>query len=86
MELRKVEGREVKRGKNQGGDKKGVCIHSCVLYICFTSKCFCYESLLEAEQIPVNGTISETRRVKVGIQIIVLLASHLLSVHLHNYS
>lgn len=63
----------------------GVCVNTRVLYICFTTKCLCYESLPEAEQITVNGTISETWRVKGGIQIKVLLASHLLSLHLHNY-
>lgn len=62
-----------------------ICVHTRVLYICFTSKCLCYESLPEVEQITVNGTISETQRVKGGIQIKVLLASHLLSLHLHNY-
>ncbi len=72
--------REGKMRKESGRWQKGcVCIHTCVLYICFTSKCLCYESLPEAEQITVNGTISETRRVKGGIQIKVLLASHLLS-------
>lgn len=63
--------------------KKGVC--TCVWYICFTSQYFCYESLPEAEQITVNGTISETWWVKGGIQIKVLLASRLLPLHLHNY-
>lgn len=62
-----------------------VCVRTRVEYICFTSKYLCYESLPEAEQITVNGTISETWRVKGGIQIKVLLASHLLSLHLHNY-
>lgn len=63
-----------------------VCVRTHVAYICFTSKCLCYESLPGAEQMTVNGTISETWRVKGGIQIKVRLASHLLSLHLHNYS
>lgn len=63
-----------------------VCVHTRVFYIYFTSKCLCYESLPGAEQMTVNGTISETWKVKRGIQIKVLLASHLLSLHLHNYS
>lgn len=62
-----------------------MCVQTRVLYICFTTKCLCYESLLQAEPITVNETISETRRVKGGIQIKELLASHLLSLHLHNY-
>lgn len=71
MELRKVEGGEVKMCKEsrRGTERKGVCTGMCVLYICFTSKCLCYESLPEAEQITVNGIISETQRVKGGIQI-----------------
>lgn len=54
-------------------------------YICFTTKCLCYESLLQAEPITVNETISETLRARGGIQIKALLASHSLSLHLHNY-
>lgn len=54
-------------------------------HICFTTKCLCYESLLQAEPITVNETISETLRARGGIQIKAPLASHSLSLHLHNY-
>lgn len=76
IELREVEGGEVKMCKeSRKGDREEgcecvcVCVRECVVYICFTSKCLCYESLPEAEQITVNGIISETQRVKGGIQI-----------------
>lgn len=55
--------------ESKKGQKVCLCAHTCVLYICFTSKCFCYESLPEVERMTVNGIISETWRVKGGIQI-----------------
>lgn len=77
---------EMELGEMRGGEVKfvrGECVCvkiQSVLYICFTTKYLCYESLLQAEPITVNETIRETWRVKGGIQIKVLLASHFLSI------
>lgn len=55
-----------------------------VSYICFTPNCLCYESRLQAEPITANETISDSWNMGGGAQT-VLLISHILSPHLHNY-
>lgn len=44
------------------------CIHVCCTFVLHPNA-FVISSMPEAEQMTVNGTISETRRVKGGIQI-----------------